>query len=79
MKYEVMNIPCDICGEDYLPHMLNTNSFGSQLSCEACDAQLEKDFEQEKWNKSDLRCRAVKESGGLTREGTRGCNGCSTS
>ena len=53
MNYEVMNtLPCAICGEDYLPHMLNTHSFSSQLSCEACDAQLEKDFEHEKWNKS---------------------------
>ena len=53
MKYEMIDtLPCDICGDDYLPHMLNTNSFSSQLSCEACDAQLEKDFEHEKWNKS---------------------------
>jgi len=55
MKYEyIETTPCDICGDDYLPHMLNTNSFGSQLSCEACDAQLERDFEQERLHKIDF-------------------------
>ena len=38
-------IPCDICGEDYLPHMLNTNSFPSQLTCESCDAEIARDEE----------------------------------
>ena len=49
-------IPCDICGEDYLPHMLNTNSFPSQLTCESCDAEIARDEEmlregfKEDWN-----------------------------
>jgi len=55
MNYELMNtLPCDICGDDYLPHMLNTNSFSSQLSCESCDAQLARDMDREVWSKVDF-------------------------
>jgi len=47
MKFETIEtIPCDVCGEEYLPHMLNTNSFESQLTCESCDAEIAMDFEQ---------------------------------
>ena len=47
MKFETIEtIPCDVCGEEFLPHMLNTNSFGGQLTCEHCDAEIERDFEQ---------------------------------
>jgi len=41
----INTIPCDICGEDYLPHMLNNNSFPSQLTCESCDAEIAADFQ----------------------------------
>ena len=57
MKFETIDtIPCDICGEDYLPHMLNTNSFANQVSCESCDATIAMDEEmlregfKEDWN-----------------------------
>tara|TARA_R100000008_G_scaffold26216_1_gene14298 strand:- start:515 stop:709 length:195 start_codon:yes stop_codon:yes gene_type:complete len=47
MKFETIEtIPCDVCGEEFLPHMLNTNSFGGQLTCEHCDAEIAKDMEQ---------------------------------
>jgi len=46
MKYEAIDtIPCDVCGEEYLPHMLNTNSFGGQLTCDRCDGEIAMDME----------------------------------
>jgi hypothetical protein len=55
MTFEEMNtVPCEICGEDYLPHMLNTNSFVNQLTCETCDSEIAHDMEQEMWNKVDF-------------------------
>ena len=55
MNFEEMNtLPCEICGEDYLPHMLNNNSFVNQLTCETCDAEIAHDMEQEMWNKVDF-------------------------
>ena len=47
MKFETIEtIPCDVCGEEFLPHMLNTNSFTSQLTCEHCDAEIARDMEE---------------------------------
>lgn len=47
MKFETIEtIPCDVCGEEFLPHMLNTNSFGGQLTCEHCDAEIARDMEE---------------------------------
>ena len=40
---EIDTLACEVCGEEYLPHMLNTNSFLSLITCDACDAEIARD------------------------------------